>query len=269
MAEETAWERCAVCCLCVYRYEWCVEAPRKNAGIASYVGWTLATCWVHTLESLSGRVTVAECWCGGVGVTQTVGCWWQVTEVFQLKYTVLKCSCVSCVRVNAVTLVLCRSHQSTTASFIGISHVYAWGTVSVMILPNVLYFLFRSAHGSTYQLSFTRLCFCRLYILPFSIFWRPHSGIMITVVWDVTPCRLAHVYLLPLLYGVRGSKFMRNVRWYHSVRGHALDYHILVHLLQQHTVLCLALLRYNGEKMLLELGTTFALFLQPNAELAV
>lgn len=94
MAEEIACERCAVCCQCVYHYEWCVEALRKNTGIASHVDWTLAKCWGHTLESISGRVTVAECWCGGVGVTQTVGCWWPVTEVFQLKYTGLKYSCV-------------------------------------------------------------------------------------------------------------------------------------------------------------------------------
>jgi len=177
-------------------------------------------------------------------------------------------------RVNAVTLVFCRSDQSTTASFIGISHVYAWGTVSVMILPTALYSLFRSAHGSTYQLSFTRFFFfffSRLYIciLSFSTFWRLHSGIRVTVVWDVTPCRLAHVYQLPLLYGVRGSKFMRNVRWYHSAWRHVFDYRIFVHLLQPHTVACSALLLYIGEKMWLELGTACALFLQPNDGIAI
>jgi len=113
---------------------------------------------------------------------------------------------------------------------------------------------------------FCRLCIC---ILSFSIFWRPHSGIRVTVVWDVTPCRLAHVYQLPLLYGVRGSKFMRNVRWYHSAWRHVFHYRILVHLLQAHTAPCSALLLYIGEKMWLELGTAYALFLQPNAGIAV
>jgi len=117
----------------------------------------------------------------------------------------------------------------------------------------------------------TNYRFCRLYIyiLSFSTFWRPHSGIRVTVVWDVTPCRLAHVYQLPLLYGVMGSKFMRNIRWYHSAWRHVFDYRILVHLLQPHTAPCSALLLYIGEKMWLELGTAYAQFLQPNAGLAV
>lgn len=251
MAEEIACERCAVCCLCVYHYEWCVEALRKNTRIASHMDWTLAKCWVHTLESFSRRVTVAECWCGGVGVTQTVGCWWPVTEVFQLKYTGLKCSCVrACelVLLLSCCAVLINRRQHLLSEFrmcMREVQSVSWSYPQHCTLCSNLHAVPRTNYRSHVSV------FCRLYIciLSFSIFWRPDSGVRVTVVWDVTPCRLAHVYQLPLLYGVRGSKFVRNVRWYHSVRRHVLDYRILVHLLQPHTVPCSALLLCWGENV--------------------
>ena len=61
------------------------------------------------------------------------------------------------------SVVLCRSHQSMTVSFIGISHVYAWGSVSVkrgrvVILPTDLLTVLRTSYRSHVSVV------CRLYI---------------------------------------------------------------------------------------------------------
>jgi hypothetical protein len=63
--------------------------------------------------------------------------------------------------------------------------------------------------------------------------WHRAAGYMFTAV------------SLPVLYEGGGSKFMRIVGWYESVRCHFLEYRILLHLLQLNTAQYFTLGRYQ------------------------